>query len=384
MSNASSDSEDEREIIEYYFVRGFQYNTIIDFLSKRHGISMSERTLRSRLNVYGLRRRSPDYNLDEIRGLIQEKLQGPACMGGYRSMWHALRISGHQVPRNVVEQLMRELDPEGCEIRKARRLRRRTYRVPGPNHCWHTDGYDKLKPYGFPIHGCIDGWSRKIMWLRVARSNNNPLVPGLFYVESVAEYGCPVKLRTDCGTENGVMAALQCEFRSSTDAHFFGTSPANQRIESWWSQLRRSRSTWWMNYFKDMIERGHLNTNNGLQMECLWICFSALIQKDLDLVKEQWNTHRIRASRHDTVAGIPDELYHLPERHGGVDGLALNVSEDQISFAKENFLEYEVESNMFEEYFSFVLQNIAFSEPESWEEAENMYFTLMSIANNTD
>ena len=321
MSSASSDSEDERDIIEYYFARGFQYNAIVDFLSKRHGISMSERTLRSRLNAYGLRRRSPEYNLDEIRGLIQEKLRGPACMGGYRSMWHALCISGHQVPRNVVEQLMRELDPEGCQIRKARRLRRRTYRVPGPNHCWHTDGYDKLKPYGFPIHGCIDGWSRKIIWLRVARSNNNPIVPGLFYVESVAAYGCPVKLRSDCGTENGVMAALQCEFRSSSDAHFFGTSPANQRIESWWSQLRRSRSTWWMNYFKDMIERGHLNTDNGLEMECLWICFSSLIQKDLDLVKEQWNTHRIRASRHDTVAGIPDELYHLPERHAGTEEL---------------------------------------------------------------
>ncbi len=75
-------------------------------------------------------------------------------MGGYRSMWHALRSSGHQVPRNVVERLMRELDPEGCQIRRAKRLRRRTYRVPGPNYCWHTDGYDKLKPYGFPIHGC--------------------------------------------------------------------------------------------------------------------------------------------------------------------------------------------------------------------------------------
>ena len=22
---------------------------------------------------------------------------------------------------------------------------------------WHTDGLDKLKPYGFPVHGCIDG-----------------------------------------------------------------------------------------------------------------------------------------------------------------------------------------------------------------------------------
>ena len=29
--------------------------------------------------------------------------------------------------------------------------------IQGPNYVWHCDGYDKLKPYGFPIHGCIDG-----------------------------------------------------------------------------------------------------------------------------------------------------------------------------------------------------------------------------------
>ena len=27
----------------------------------------------------------------------------------------------------------------------------------GPNYVWHTDGMDKLKPYGFAVHGCIDG-----------------------------------------------------------------------------------------------------------------------------------------------------------------------------------------------------------------------------------
>lgn len=27
----------------------------------------------------------------------------------------------------------------------------------GPDFVWHLDGYDKLKPYGFAIHGCIDG-----------------------------------------------------------------------------------------------------------------------------------------------------------------------------------------------------------------------------------
>ena len=65
-------------------------------------LCMSERTLRSRLRSYGLKRRQPDYNIDEIRELIQEKLRGPACMGGYRSIWHALRISGYQVPRRVL------------------------------------------------------------------------------------------------------------------------------------------------------------------------------------------------------------------------------------------------------------------------------------------
>ena len=29
--------------------------------------------------------------------------------------------------------------------------------MQGPNYIWHCDGNDKLKKYGFCIHGCIDG-----------------------------------------------------------------------------------------------------------------------------------------------------------------------------------------------------------------------------------
>ena len=69
----------------------------------------------------------------------------------------------------------------------------------GPNYCWHLDGYDKLKPYGFPIHGCIDGFSRKMLWLQLSRSNNNPQVILRFFVDAVdACGGCPRKLRIDC------------------------------------------------------------------------------------------------------------------------------------------------------------------------------------------
>lgn len=27
----------------------------------------------------------------------------------------------------------------------------------GSNYLWHVDAYEKLNPYGFTIHGCIDG-----------------------------------------------------------------------------------------------------------------------------------------------------------------------------------------------------------------------------------
>ena len=58
---------------------------------------------------------------------MEEILNGPGCMGGCRSVWHTLKLQGMQVPRDVIEQLMRELDPEGCAERKAKRLKRRRF-----------------------------------------------------------------------------------------------------------------------------------------------------------------------------------------------------------------------------------------------------------------
>ncbi len=39
-----------------------------------------------------------------------------------------------------------------------------------------------------------------------------------------------------------------------------------------------------------------------------------LVQKDLDTVKQEWNTHLIRPVRNsDCPSGYPNELYYLPE-----------------------------------------------------------------------
>ena len=53
--------------------------------------------------------------------------------------------------------LLAIMNADGTRQRKTRRLSRRVYLSKGPNYIWHVDGYDKLKPYGIAIHGCIDG-----------------------------------------------------------------------------------------------------------------------------------------------------------------------------------------------------------------------------------
>lgn len=59
------------------------------------------------------------YDVNIVREKIREEINGPACMAGYRSIWHMLRFENIQVPRRVVSELMRELDPEGCQQSKA-------------------------------------------------------------------------------------------------------------------------------------------------------------------------------------------------------------------------------------------------------------------------
>ena len=37
--------------------------------------------------------------------------------------------------------------------------------MQGPNFAWHMDGYDKLAPFGFYVHGCVDGYITIIVYL---------------------------------------------------------------------------------------------------------------------------------------------------------------------------------------------------------------------------
>ena len=113
------------------------------------------------------------------------------------------------------------------------------YVSQGLNLMWHIDGYDKLKPFGFPIHVAIDGFNRKILLLNICLSNNNPYIISYFYVNCISNLKCvPRTIRGDRGSENVVLAVMRRYFRgehqdsmSGHSSFLFGSFANNQRIE---------------------------------------------------------------------------------------------------------------------------------------------------------
>ena len=165
---------------------------------------------------------------------ILEHIDKSGCQSGYRWMHNLCMLNGFRVSTSVVSTVMSILDPEGCDLRRRRRLRRRQYYAKGPNYLWHVASYDKLKQYGLCVNGCIYGFSRKIIWCKVTCSSSNPWIIAGHYVNALEKLGaCPKRVRGDRGTENKFVAEIQ-PCLSDRNSFFYGPSTANQRIEASW------------------------------------------------------------------------------------------------------------------------------------------------------
>ena len=77
--------------------------------------------------------------------------------------------------------------------------------LQGSNWVWSIDGYDKLQLFGIYIHGAMDTFSRRIMWLNVYTSNKDPHVIAHFYYNCIKrenskcpEYCFSQQFNSDC------------------------------------------------------------------------------------------------------------------------------------------------------------------------------------------
>ena len=256
--------------------------------------------------------------------MVDRELAGSGSNIGYRKMWKHLR-KNHDliVKRSRIMECLQKLNPDGVEDRRKKCHRKRAYRSKGPNFIWHIDGYDKLKPFGFNVHGCIEGFSRGLIWLEVGSTNKNPDVIGKYYLDAVKQVGgVPQKVRSDDGTENSLIEALHIYFRSGDDddnagfASFsIGTSTSNQRFESFWSLLIKDGPGWWRNFFKDLRDLDLFDDSDPAQVDSLRFCFMDILRNELHQVAESWNQHIISASKFGNSSGPrgrPDYMFFLP------------------------------------------------------------------------
>ncbi|XP_020624450.1 uncharacterized protein LOC110061929 [Orbicella faveolata] len=369
---------------------GINYVEILAFLVMCHGICLSMSQLKRILRERGISRRKQQSSVNQIIDAVENELRGSGRLFGYRLMHQKICCSyGVVADRETVRVALQALDPEGVARRSHKRLIRRKYHANGPNCIWHIDGYDKLKPFGFCIHGAIDGYSRRIMWLEVDHSNNNPCIIAKYFLQTVRYIrGTPRIVRGDCGTENCQVAAIQRFFREGYDDVFagdksfmYGRSVANQQIEAWWSILRKMNTDFWINYFKDLRETGLYNDDNIVHVQCVKFCFMPLIREELHHVAELWNFHKIRPqpSNRDSPSGRPDILYFLPALNGKVSYIH-DVTLDDVELAEEMYCAQNAMDSsfeVFEELAEMIIADENLQAPSNPDEALELCLNLL-------
>ena len=169
--------------------------------------------------------------IDERSGSVSEI--------GYRRIHKALKSKRYICRKDDVRQIIKQLDPDSVKLRKRRRLHRRRYVADGSNFVWHLDRHDKLKPSGFSIHGCIDGFSRYLIWLKLLHATKNKSYWKILSKAVKSLEGIPLQIKADNGTEHSLIEPMHLHLsplNGNLEMNHFSiiTSPQNQRIESYW------------------------------------------------------------------------------------------------------------------------------------------------------
>ena len=182
-----TDGETLDQIVKDYFKKGYTYLEILEYLKTYHGKTMSLSTLKQYFkneNYFRQHLLGRKGTYDEFKEAFSEEMQGSGSYLRYRRVWLYLKTSGFLVRRGDVRLALHKLDPDIANKRSRRRLQRIKYRNPSPNYVWHTDGQDKLKPYGLSIHG----YSRQIIWLEVASTNKVPELIATYYLDALNKF----------------------------------------------------------------------------------------------------------------------------------------------------------------------------------------------------
>ncbi|KAF2857071.1 hypothetical protein K470DRAFT_267100 [Piedraia hortae CBS 480.64] len=245
-------------------------------LLRHDGFSIEEHTVGCMRREAGLFKRTSASDVPMLEDKIREVLvsefdKGTVNSYGRNDLYDYVRWEHpqyHNTGRDRVYQIAREFNPDAVESRAKG--------VRGPNFVWSMDAHSKLEFWGVQVYAVIDEWSRCVMWTYVDITGRSAVSVLKQYVSTLAEgTRMPLWLRSDRGAETTLTA--DCHYDRSLKTHNkipeelafadcfrYGTSKANQRIESWWDQLSKSVLVDRGPYFENLAASGDYNNESDV------------------------------------------------------------------------------------------------------------------------
>ena len=168
----------------------------------------------------------------------------------------------------------------------------------------------KLIQWKLVIHGAIDGYSRLIMYLRVANNNRADTALAAFRL-GVEQYGLPSRVRTDRGGENVLIGEYMLHTRGTgRNSIIMGRSVHNQRIERLWRDLFCGCICFFYFTFYQLENDGLLDVNSSLDIFAVHLVYLPIIQEHLTQFQNGWARHRIRTEHNQTPTALWIEGIH--------------------------------------------------------------------------
>ena len=142
------------------------------------------------------------------------------------------------------------------------------------------------------IHGCIDGYSRLVLYLFCANNNKSATVLQLF-LAAKEEYGLPSQVRSDKGGQNfGVCEYMLCARGTGRQSPIAGKSTHNQRIERLW------RDVFLSTFYSIFYQLDHkLDLVHDFDLFALYFVFTPRINTCLQEFRSSWNQHPLRTEK---------------------------------------------------------------------------------------